>query len=202
MARPGAKRYKPGSRQKVYRDGIMSERRVAWIRTMLGTSVVMFYPPGWTEAETEEEQEELKKIKVETGPTVRLIINRSNARPVQMNLTSLTADELNMTREFYNLLFDLAEPIVQERDRVAQDAYDNGDDGFARIYREVPQVVVRTGTIGPDYQSIRNRLENFSQRARSRLRDNGRLRGIGPELAPSEPEEGRTQDDDAPTDES
>lgn len=187
--------YKPGSRNPKFRiDGKMSENRVTWLRTILGTAVIMFYPPGVIPDDATDEEKD------QTGPTVRLIIPQPGRRAVSLNLTALTSAEIVLMREFYNLLFDLAEPIVRERDKVAQNAYENGDDSFARIYRQVPQLVVRSGAIGPDYESVRNRLDDLSRGVRDGFSSADGVRRVGTELASSEPEKDRTQDDEPQTD--
>jgi len=175
----------------------MSENRIAWMRTVLGTSVIMFYPPGVNDEDDDEYEIANNK---ELGPTVRLVLPRPNGRAVTMNLTAMTGPELQMMREFYDLLFDLAEPVVRERDKVAQDAFNSGDDAFARIYRQVPQLVIRSGQVPEDYQSIRDRLGDLANRVGRDGDLEGRLRGDGHELAPSEPEENRSKDDDTPVD--
>src|SRR3546814_11366470 len=76
----------------------------------------------------------------------------------------MTLPELKDMRDIFNLLFDLAEPVVRERDRIAQNAFREGDDSFARIYRTVQQFVIREEAVKSDGSSIRDRLEDVVAR--------------------------------------
>lgn len=154
--------YKPGSRNKNFRNDRsadkMSENRLAWIRTVMGQAVIMYY--NSREEGVEETEEEIDHLS-ELGASVRLMLPRPNARTITFDITSLTMDELVKMREFYNLLFDLAEPSVRQRDKTAQDAFDSGNDSYARSYRPIGQVVVRKGRIGKDDPSLQERLDVF-----------------------------------------
>ena len=194
--------YRPGSRKKKYTDdGRMSKNRLAWIRTRVGQAVIMYYedPQDLDEGEDEAEQERIGKP--EYGPTVRLMLPQLNGRTVFQDITALTMPELEMLREFYNLLFDLAEPSVRERDRIAQDAYAEGDDSYARSYRPVGQFVIRKGTIKPHSESVQRRLESLLEGTGDRRGFTRRVRGDGDELVDGESKEGSTQDDGTPPDE-
>lgn len=140
MPNDGERKYRPGSKNPKFRsDGRMSENRFAWLRVVIGQFVIMHYedddglqPYGEEETDSNEH-----------GPTVRLVLPRMFGAPIKYNITALTLDELMKLREFFNLLFDLAEPTVRERDRIAHEALEAGDDSFARVYRQVPQFIVR-----------------------------------------------------------
>src|SRR3954454_4710994 len=99
------RRFRPGHRDnpQARGSGKMSGSRFAWLRTAIGQFVILRY-------EDPQEDED-----PESGPTIRLFLPRPGARPVQYNLTALTEEELKLTREFFNLLFDLADPIVKQR---------------------------------------------------------------------------------------
>jgi hypothetical protein len=173
----------------------MSENRYAWLRTVIGQFVIMHYPDDPLNATDEDSEGDN-----EYGPTVRLILPRQSGPPLRYNFTALTFEELKMTREFFNLLFDLAEPVVRERDRMAQDAFDAGDDSFARIYRQVPQYVVRGRKGGADGQGIRDRP---SDDAGGPPRDGDPADGVrvdGAELADGDSKHRGSQDDDATAD--
>jgi hypothetical protein len=139
---------------------------------------------------------------IEIGTTYMLILPRPGGKPFKYNLTALTFEELDLTRQFFNLLFDLAEPIVKHRDKVAADAAEQGDDGFARYYRQVPQFVVREGSFREDDQRILNGLANLPDGAGGDGSPDGGLRGSGDELATGEPPASGPEDDGPQADES
>lgn len=196
--------YRPGSRNPNFRnDGKISENRLAWIRTNIGQAVILYYEDRVEVSEEEEEHDAEGKInKVEYGPTVRLMIPQPRGKAFFSDITSLTMDELTMLREFYNLLFDLAEPSVKERDRIAKDAYSEGDDSYARSYRPVGQFVVRKGTLGPNSESVQRRLESLLDGTGDRRGLRRGVRGDSTELAPGESQEDGAQDNGTTPDES
>lgn len=148
------RQFRAGSRNKNYRpDGRFSVNRLAWLKITVGQFILMRFD------NKEQEQEDFDDLDEENGATVRLMIPRPRQRPVVFNITALTHDELKMMREFFTLIFDLAEPVVIDRDRIANEAYAKGDDSFVRLYRQVPQFIVRKGAVGPDGESIQERLE-------------------------------------------
>lgn len=192
------RQYRPGSRNPKFRNGRISGNRIAWLRTAIGQFVMMRYEDSKQAVEEDEDVAE----DIEIGTTYMLILPRPGGKPFKYNLTALTFEELDLTRQFFNLLFDLAEPIVKHRDKVAADAAEQGDDGFARYYRQVPQFVVREGSFREDDQRILDGSKDLSSGTGGDLGSDGGLRGSGDELAPGEPGEDRTQDDGSETDES
>src|SRR5687768_14565082 len=108
---PPSRRYKPGSRTSKFRDERISEERYAWLRTYLGQYVIL-----WRDIDEDESGKEA------ATPTVQFMLTRPGGRPVMLNLTSLTREELDKTRQFFNMACDLAEPLVDIRDKVAEDA--------------------------------------------------------------------------------
>lgn len=165
----------------------MSVGRIAWLRVAIGQFIILRHPKD------DEDKE--------AGPTVRLYLPRPGARPMQYNLTALTKQELDWLRDLLNLACDLAEPIVEHRDKVAQDAFDNGDDSFARIYRQVPQLIVRERAFEGHGEGV---YDGSSGVPFSEWRGGRKARGVrrtGDELAPDEQDEGlpedeRTEDDE------
>lgn len=150
----------------------------------------MMYPEGhW-----DDDPDTVPSIKAEPGPTIRLSFPK-NGRILNYTLTSLTSEELALFRELMNLALDLAEPIVEQRDKAAQDAYENGDDSFVRIYRQVPRLVVRDGALRANSGSLRKRSEDSPEGPGAGDAGPGRLRGVGHELVDGEPKDGGAQDD-------
>lgn len=134
------RKFRPGhrgvgtARAQLRGTGRMSENRYAWLRTKLGNFTIMKYASGkYMDGQSEE------------GETLLLYIPRpgGGGRDFSYNITSLTSEELKKTREFFNLLFDEAGPIVEKRDQIATEAFSQGDDSFNRVYRALPQFIVR-----------------------------------------------------------
>lgn len=143
-------------------DGRMSDNRVAWAKTVLGTAEVRQHLPGDpTEGEEFDNEGQI-------GPNVQLRIIRPGAgKPVSLNLTAMTVKELEAVRELFNLALDLAEPVVQHRDEVARRAQDQGDDSFARSYRQLPELVIRKGKIATYDQGVLQRPADVPVRVRA-----------------------------------
>jgi hypothetical protein len=123
------------------------------------------------------------------------------------NLTALTHEELLAMRELFNFAFDLAEPVILLRDRIAQDAFDKGDDSFIRVYRQAPQLIIREGTIRQDGESLRERPDNFldgdfpeAEEVEEVRSSSGGVRGAGNELASGESAEIEPKNNESQTD--
>lgn len=175
------RRYRPGHRNspQLRGDGKMSEERYAWLKTAVGQMVILV------------QHGEGK----ETGPTIRLHLPRPGGRPISYNLTALTKEELDEMRKFFELLFATAEPVVISRDRMAQDALTAGDDSFARVYRQLPQFIVREGSQPRYDQGVHDGSEGLPPGSGG---DSDPSEGSGVvcgELADGEPEEDSPQDD-------
>lgn len=205
MATGERRTYRPGSRNGNFRndrnEDKMSENRLVWVRTVMGQAVLMYYGRGVDPESDEPVSEKRRKELDDMGPSVRLFLPRPNARTIIFDITSLTLDELVKLREFYNLLFDLAEPSVRLRDKVAQDAFNNGDDSYTRSYRPLGEAVVRQRSLGVDSKSVQNRLDSFLERTGGYRSNQGGVRVLSSELANSKPEEGSTKDDGSQVDE-
>lgn len=135
-------------------DGRMSDRRVAWLEFLFGKVIVrQFLPEDETDQELREYAEENQ-----VGPTVivQMDIGRTGRRPIYLNLTALTAEELQGFRDVMNFAFDLAEPVARDRDEVARRAKEAGDDSYARVYRSVPQFIVRDGKVIPYGEGVQD----------------------------------------------
>lgn len=84
----------------------------------------------------------------ETGLSkVLLSLNRGAGRPVTVDLSALTVEELAAFKESVLIATEAARPICVELDRRAQEAMQNGDDADPRTYRSVPVVFVRPGSL-------------------------------------------------------
>lgn len=205
LYKPGTKqprRFNPGS-------GRISKNRFAWLRTALGQFVVMRYLPPEEDEEGEEGEPDPNRPKDrEVGPSYVLQISHPQSkRPLSINFTALTLAEFEKTRQLFNLLFDLAEPVIRERDQVARDAFAEGDDSFNRLYREVPRLIIREGAGRQNIEGVQYGpsgvplgTEAGRDSSGDVLDSDGGVRGDGDELANSESPEGRSQDNREKTD--
>lgn len=119
------------ARERKYMPEQISDTRTRWV--LLGTTSVVLY-----------ESEEPDDAGHFAGyPSVRLVFSRNRER-LSLLLTHYTAEEIRMLREFVNHALDLAEPLCEERDRIAREAFENNDDDtYIRLYRPTPQLHVR-----------------------------------------------------------
>jgi hypothetical protein len=104
-----------------------------------------------------EQYDEENDITMGSEPGVSYLVMiqvKGRRRPIFWNLSAMTEQELEVTRQFFNNAFDLAEPVARERDKVAADAFANGDDSYHRIYRQVPQFIVRERQGRADSESV------------------------------------------------
>jgi hypothetical protein len=79
------------------------------------------------------------------GPThmLTLISKRGTNRVFSMELSEMTAEELDATKEMLDKVFAEARPICEYRDKKAREAFDEGDDSHYRLYRQVPGIFER-----------------------------------------------------------
>lgn len=181
----------------------MSENRIAWLRTINGQFVLLHYPEGSLNEDGEEGDTDRSgqfDTERQYGYNLQLLIPILHRKPLTINLTSLTIEELEMTRQFFNTAFDMAEPVVRLRDQVAEDAFANGDDSFARSYRPVPQLVIRKRQEQLDVPRLHLGSEDPPDGAGSNGAGSGGVRGVRDELAPGESEESQSQDDEPEAD--
>lgn len=59
---------------------------------------------------------------------------------ISINLSRLREDELEIFEEIIKYAIDRARPVVQARDRVAKEAYSNGDGTYERLHRGTPKI--------------------------------------------------------------
>jgi len=108
-------------------------------------SVVIY--AGYDE-ESEKDNEDEKMLAPAGLKPIRLtFLFPGTPAPRTINLTGLTEDELLALRKVIDAAFDAALPTCQMLDQQAKEAQENGDDAFARLYRQVPDIVVREGVL-------------------------------------------------------
>lgn len=186
------RQFRPGTRDKRYTEGRLSDERAVWVETYIGQFAIMRYDKPWETDAQETIQEE--------GPTVRLMIPQRRGRSLLFNFTALTHEELVQVRRFFDMLFEMAEPIVIQRDKAAQDAYDRGDDSFTRIHRSVPRLIVRKRPVSDDGEGVRRGPEEVSGGGGSSGDQAVRVQGYSGELVDGEPQEDGSEDDDPQAD--
>jgi hypothetical protein len=70
-------------------------------------------------------------------------LTRGQGQPVVIDLTALTAVELEAFKQSVLIATEVAAPICAELDHRAQEEMENGDDSNPRCYRPLPSVVIR-----------------------------------------------------------
>jgi hypothetical protein len=196
MLTTGVRMPKPsraGSRTNRFRAGYgrVSDSRIAILRTGITNQLVI------SEIDNDElNKEEKFSLDAEGGMSYLLnIFLPGRPRPVSWNFSAMTTAELEATRQFFNYLFDLADPVVRERDRVANAAFEKGDDSYVRVYRPVPQFIKRERAKREHAQGVHVGPENPPQGDGSGGDLTGGLSGDGAELVDGQPQEGGIQDD-------
>lgn len=134
---PTPPKQRPGFKRRPVAQ--FSDTRESWVKTG-SLDVVMYVNPHSPEGEVGEDH--------------ILTFVHPNRRPLAVNLTGLTEEELNAVQMFLNRAFEQARPIIQERDKVADDAFDQGDDSFVRNYRRPPELVVRTRKVRSNSEGV------------------------------------------------
>lgn len=194
-------RTRAGSRKARYRSGGVGWGRVppekiSWLRT---------YPSGQVSLHAYDPSESVEELELEMGSEegvnyVLLMPVPGRYKPLAWNLSSMTYDELEATRQFFNNLFDLAEPVCRQRDKVASDAEAQGDYSYARIYRDVPQFIVRERQVRKNSQSVHDGSQGSDEGSRDGLDSSGGVRGDSNELADGDPSDSLAQDDEPQAD--
>jgi hypothetical protein len=143
-----------GSRQGKYRYmngfGRFAENKLGILVTSITRQLAIqaLDPNAWDE-------ENDVKLKSEAGDNIVLIMPvPGRTKPLIWNMSAMTTEELEATRKFFNYLFDLADPIVRERDKVALDAHKSGDDSYIRVYRTLPQFIARSRKVDSDSEGV------------------------------------------------
>lgn len=177
--------YQPGARKKVYgQNHKFSDERYAWITVETGKYVILV---GKDEGH---------------GSDVVLHMPRPGKIPdLAIPLTNLTIQELDELQAMFNTAFEWARPVVQQRDKEAEDAWNEGDDSHSRNYRPLPTVVYRKRPVGEHGESVRERPEGVPAGGRGGHGFLTRVRGAGAGVAEHDPSEGSAPDDDEATDE-
>jgi hypothetical protein len=159
----------------------MSETREAWI-DMPRFSAILF--EGYSEDTREWKEAQGHKI-LEYDPDlppVKIEIRYPGRRnSVTFNLTGMTAQELEEFKKFWDYAFEKARPICESLDEKAKEAYDNGDDAYARLYRTIPRFIIRQRSESEHGTGIPSRLERAARNLADQL-DGGLPEGPIPDI--------------------
>lgn len=144
-----ARRVRPAERGGGWEPGILD--RLAWTEIFTGSVMITRTEPLEKKAENPLGYGDLvhhPEIS-ETGDDIILWIpsyHGSNRSFKGMFITDLREDELINLRKIFNLAIDAAMPIVKERDRIAEEAYENGETYYVRCYRPKSRLIINART--------------------------------------------------------
>lgn len=123
----------------------MAEERVAFMQNVFGTMSIYF--------------SRNKTADRDNTPNVTILYGSNNPKyPYSHVLSTMTTPELHLYSELINLAIEMARPVVAERDRIAAEANEEGDDSYSRIYRQKPQLIVRPPSEDESQHPIWNQL--------------------------------------------
>lgn len=180
--------YKLGNRYNKFEDVQIVSQNWAWVETFIGRFHI------WVDEDTENLSDE---------KNIQIFINHAKMRPMYLNLTILTEAELDALKDLIDTAFEWAKPIVQRRDKEAEDAAAKGEDSSWRYYRQIPQLVYRKRPEQTDGESVRLGSESVSDVDAPEQRDSdepssverddargnldGSLRGLGDDVPERNP---------------
>jgi hypothetical protein len=141
------------TRKKVTSRVGYSNNRIAWARVGQ-VEVTIYLIPSGEDNHADVNDEGLPEI---VGPNVHVAISAFRGS-IMLKLTALTEEELLTMRRLLEAAFDMAEPLTKHRDEVAEHAFREGNDSYIRIYRRVPELVVRPRAGGEYGKELRQRL--------------------------------------------
>lgn len=128
--------------------GKMHDTRKAWVN-LPKCDVIMFVGDNKDKYHYDEDT-----------PPVRIEFRVPGRRSSMLiSLTNMTSVELDKFEEFMLHAINRARPIVKDLDRIAQEAYENGDDGFERLYRPLPIFVDRERSESEHGQGVQSGSE-------------------------------------------
>lgn len=188
-------RTRAGSRINKFRLGYgrQSDNKVAWLRTDATNQLALIE----VTPEDLQEAREDTILEDEAGNSYILVIPvPGRQRPLHWNLTGMTSKELEATRQFFEHTFNLVDPIIRERDRLADHAFETtGDDSFTRLYRAIPQFVTRQRKKREHRQGVHDGPSDATEGSGGEQPLAGGVRDGGDELADSDSQRREAEDD-------
>lgn len=171
--------------------GRLSKNRWAWCKVYFGDIVI------WADYIKNKDGSETDAI-----GDIKLVYPMPNRPTISWNLTALTVEELDAFKEIIDTAFELARPICKARDKEAADALAEGDDSHSRIYRAVPQLVYREGTVRQYRESLLNGSADASGVSQGPEDSSGMVRGPRITVAELDEAASLSEDDWSEADES
>jgi hypothetical protein len=133
------------------RTGRYGENRESWVDLAL-LEAVLYIGPTDNEFDQTDFPEEVDSVRL-------LLAKKGTKLKIGLPLTHMTEDEVEVFREFMNRALDLAQTKCRELDQKARQAFDQGDDTYARLYRPVPRLVVRSRIVTADGSGVPQRSD-------------------------------------------
>lgn len=131
---PGYRRVPAGQRQRFGKNIFM----IANLERLRFMAAV--FDPAAGEAYDENELDD-GLTRDDHGKDIVLMLKREDNRAVlPIPLTSLTEEELDALQTFMNETIAAARPVVQQRDAIAKEAAERGEDTYFRRHRSGPVV--------------------------------------------------------------
>lgn len=109
----------------------------------------------------EKEEAEGTRRNLEVGSDFILSIASGSSPLLNINFSLLTEAELDAFRQFMDMAMYSARDTVLERDRVAKDELEKGNDSYSRSYRQLPTFLIRERALGPHHPGLLERLKDI-----------------------------------------
>lgn len=150
----------PGMRSNLQKTSKVSENKLAWVK--LSNVTISFFRQGgeFFEGlpEGSPQVEQYREFTEGDGDQIVLTVDTHKSL-VSIPLSELTAGELRVLGNFMNTAINQALPVAEARDRISQEVLnDYDDDSNTRVYRGVPELLVRKGKGGEYNQGVWERL--------------------------------------------
>ena len=162
-----------------YAPGVFGATRRAWARAFVNQAILHTYPPRHAEL---------------PGKSVELTITVPHGK-VQIKLSELSVDELTCLKGVCDLAFAEAYHVCAERDRVAQQEFDEGTREHSRMFRDPPVIWTREGELfDPVGRHLVTEWEGPNPQDFVRLRESNRA--ADPQLNPQDLDEDTSFNDE------
>ena len=167
-------------------QGQMSKNKWAWVRLYFGVFQIW---ADYSEKEDGTKTDEVIDLKM------MYVVPGGRRQPVTWNLTACTEEELIALKHLWDTAIEWALPVARQRDKEARDAFANGDDSHVRIYREVPQLVYRSGPEHQYGEGVQHGPEDAAGVPRDSADPSRGVRDVRPDVAEPDTGNGEPQND-------